>query len=47
MILQMQKHLCERFGIETAGVKEEARRLMEKTDVERLVVVLENKIPGA
>jgi uncharacterized membrane protein len=47
MILQMQKHMCEHLGIETASVKDEAHRLMEKTDVARLVVELENKIPNA
>ena len=47
MILQMQHRLCDHFGIEVETVKDEAHRLMEKTDVERLVVELENKIPNA
>jgi uncharacterized membrane protein len=47
MILQLQKRLCERMGVATESVQEEAHRLMEKTDVERLVGELENKIPTA
>lgn len=33
------------MGIETESVQEEAHRLMEKTDVERLVGELEEKMP--
>ena len=47
MILQLQKRMCERMGVETESVREEAHRLMEKTDVERLVGELEDKMPTA
>ena len=47
MILHLQKQMCERMGVETESVQEEAHRLMEKTDVERLVSELESKMPTA
>jgi hypothetical protein len=35
------------MGVETESVRDEAQRLMEKTDVERLVGELEDKMPTA
>ncbi len=45
MMLRMQQRLCEHLGVEVANVRHEAKRLMEQTDVDRLVNKLEEKMP--
>jgi uncharacterized membrane protein len=45
MLLKMQQKLCDQFGIDVDAIKSEAERLMEETDVEELVVDLEEKLP--
>lgn len=46
MVLRMQQRLCEHFGVEVETVREEARQLLEETDVHKLVSTLEDKLPG-
>lgn len=46
MMLRMQQKLCEHFGVEVDTVKEEAKQLLEETDVHRVVSALEEKLPG-
>jgi uncharacterized membrane protein len=46
MMLRMQQRLCEHLGVEVDNVKEEAKQLLEETDVHRLVSTLEDKLPG-
>lgn len=46
MMLRMQRQLCEHLGVEVDTVKEEAKQLLEETDVQRLVSTLEDKLPG-
>lgn len=46
MMLRMQQRLCEHLGIDVEPVKQEAERLMQRTDVQRLVEELEEKLPG-
>lgn len=46
MMLRMQRRLCEHFGVEVDTVKEEAKQLLEETDVHRLVNALEEKLPA-
>ena len=46
MMLRMQQRLCEHLGLEVESVKEEAHRLMEKTDVQKLVDDLDEKLPN-
>jgi uncharacterized membrane protein len=46
MMLRMQRRLCEHFGVEVDTVKEEAKQLLEETDVHRLVNTLEEKLPA-
>ena len=45
MMLRMQHRLCEHFGVEVDTVKEEAKQLLEETDVHRVVSTLEEKLP--
>lgn len=45
MMLRMQQRLCEHFGVEVGAVKEEAKRLLEETDVDTLVSTLEDRLP--
>jgi uncharacterized membrane protein len=45
MMLRMQQRLCEHLGVEVDNVREEAQRLMDQTDVNRLVDELEEKLP--
>ena len=45
MLLKMQQKLCDQFGIDVEAIKAEAEQLMEETDVEELVVDLEEKLP--
>jgi uncharacterized membrane protein len=46
MMLRMQQRLCEHFGVEVDTVREEAKLLLEETDVHRVVSTLEEKLPG-
>ncbi|HEY0098216.1 MAG TPA: DUF1003 domain-containing protein [Pyrinomonadaceae bacterium] len=46
MMLRMQRQLCEHLGVEVDTVREEAKELLEETDVHRLVSTLEDKLPG-
>jgi uncharacterized membrane protein len=46
LMLRMQRRLCEHFGVEVETVKEEAEKLLEETDVRRLVNTLEERMPG-
>lgn len=46
MMLRMQQRLCEHFGVEVDTVKEEAKQLLEETDVHKVVSTLEEKLPG-
>jgi len=45
MMLRMQKQLCQHLGVNSEIVEEEAEELMKETDVEDLVVELEEKLP--
>ncbi len=45
-MLRMQQRLCEHFGVEVDTVKEEAKQLLEETDVNRVVKTLDEKLPG-
>lgn len=45
MMLRMQQRLCEHLGVEVESVREEAQRLMRRTDVQDLVSELEEKLP--
>jgi uncharacterized membrane protein len=45
MMLRMQRRLCEHLGVEVDTVEEEAKQLLEETDVRRLVNALEEKLP--
>jgi uncharacterized membrane protein len=45
MMLRMQQRLCEHLGVEVDTVKEEAKQLLEETDVNRVVSTLEEKLP--
>jgi uncharacterized membrane protein len=45
MLLKLQQKICERLGVEVDPVKAEAEKLMEQTDVERLVQNLDEKLP--
>lgn len=44
-LLRMRQKLSQPLGVEVETVKEEAQRLMRKTDVEKLVTELEAKLP--
>lgn len=46
MMLRMQRRLCEHLGVEVDTVKDEAKELLEETDVHRLVSTLEEKLPA-
>jgi uncharacterized membrane protein len=46
MMLRMQKRLCEHLGVEVDEVRDEAKRLLEETDIHRVVKNLEEKLPG-
>jgi uncharacterized membrane protein len=46
MMLRMQRRLCEHFGVEVDTVKEEAKQLLEETNVDELVSALEEKLPA-
>lgn len=46
LMLRMQEQLCAHLGVDVAGVKDEAHRLMEETDVEQIVNQLEEKLPS-
>ncbi len=45
LMLRMQQRLCEHLGVKVDNVREEAKRLMDETDVDRLVDELEEKMP--
>ena len=45
MMLRMQRRLCEHLGVEVDTVKEEAKHLLEETDVHKVVSTLEEKLP--
>lgn len=45
MMLRMQQKLCEHMGVKVENVRAEAKRLMEETDVDRLVEKIEEKLP--
>lgn len=45
MMLRMQRKLCEHLGVEVEDVRAEADRMVEETDVQRLVETLEEKLP--
>jgi len=45
MMLRMLRQLCEHLGVRVETVREEARELLEATDVHRLVNTLEDKLP--
>ncbi len=45
MMLRMQQKLCEHLGVEVDEVREEAKQLMNQTDVDRLVDKLEETLP--
>jgi uncharacterized membrane protein len=46
MMLRMQQKLCQRLNVEVEHIKEEAQRLMDKTDVRRVVDKLDEHLPG-
>jgi uncharacterized membrane protein len=46
-MLRMQQLLCAHFGLKIEEVTPEAGKLMEKTDVEQLIVHLDEKLPDA
>lgn len=46
LMLRMQRRLCEHFGVEVETVKDEAKKLLEETDVRKLVNTLEDRLPG-
>ena len=46
MMLRMQQRVCEHLGVEVDTVKEEAKQLLEETNVEKVVRELEEKLPG-
>lgn len=45
MMLRMQQRLCQHFGVDVERVREEAERLMQQTDVQKLVDKLEEHLP--
>lgn len=45
MMLRMQQRLCEHFGVDVDVVKDEAKQLLEETDVGTLVSTLEERLP--
>jgi uncharacterized membrane protein len=45
MLLRMQHRLCEHLGVEVDVVKEEAKQLLEETNVDKVVSELEEKLP--
>jgi uncharacterized membrane protein len=45
MMLRMQQRLCEHLGVEVEDVRDDADRMVEETDVERIVSTLEEKLP--
>jgi uncharacterized membrane protein len=47
MMLRMQQKLCQRLDVEVEPIKEEAQRLMDKTDVRRVVDKLDERLPGS
>lgn len=46
LMLRLQQRLCEHFGLEVEEAKEEAQRLMQKTNVQQLVNDLEEELPS-
>jgi uncharacterized membrane protein len=44
MMLRMQQSLCRHLGVEVDTIKEEAKQLLEETDVHRLVSRLDRRI---
>lgn len=46
MMLRMQQRLCEHLGVEVETVREEAKQLLEETNVDQVVSALEEKLPG-
>jgi predicted nucleotidyltransferase len=46
MMLRMQQRLCEHLGVEVDTVKEEAKQLLEETNIDTVVSELEEKLPG-
>jgi uncharacterized membrane protein len=47
MMLRMQQRLCEHLGVKTDSIREEAKRLMNRTDVHRIVSEIEEELPSA
>jgi uncharacterized membrane protein len=45
MMLRMQRKLCEHLGVEVEDIRAHADRMIEETDVERIVSTLEEKLP--
>lgn len=46
LMLRMQERLCAHLGVDVAEDKDEAHKLMEQTDVEKIVNDLEEKLPS-
>jgi uncharacterized membrane protein len=45
-LLELQRAVCHKLGIDITTLSEDARRLMEETDVHRLAATLERKLPS-
>jgi uncharacterized membrane protein len=46
LILQLQRRLCQHFGLEAEARREELQQLASQTDVRRLVNELEQQLPN-
>jgi uncharacterized membrane protein len=45
-LLELQRAVCHKLGIDLSEFTEDVRRLMEETDVHRLAATLDKKLPG-
>lgn len=45
MILRLQQRLCRRLGVEVENEKEEVTQLMQRTDVQRIMDDIDEKLP--
>jgi uncharacterized membrane protein len=45
-LLELQRAVCHKLGIDISSLSEDVRRLMEETDVHRLAATLDRKLPA-